>query len=159
MLRKNQNIQGQRECVHSTDKFFFARRPLVQSIAQTKSVEPSRLGFCGLLASNKEQPRPKSRRGSEAVSSLASGPRAGSLPWFDSPLVQGASRLRYTDKAQMQRPGHTGRKALATKKQPRPKAQPKNNHIFFPRSCLVVHATWSVIESEKDKSNHLHEFG
>ena len=34
----------------------------------------------------------------------------------DSPLVQGASRLRYTDKAQMQRPGHTGRKALATKK-------------------------------------------
>ena len=31
-------------------------------------------------------------------------------------LVQGASRLRYRDKAQMQRPGHTGRKALATKK-------------------------------------------
>ena len=44
------------------------------------------------------------------------GLRADSLPWFDSPLVQGASRLRYTDKAQMQRPGHTGRKALATKK-------------------------------------------
>ena len=44
------------------------------------------------------------------------GFRADSLPWFDSPLVQGASRLRYTDKAQMQRPGHTGRKALATKK-------------------------------------------
>ena len=58
----------------------------------------------------------KSRRCSEAVSSLASGPRADSLPWFDSPLVQGASRLRYTDKAQMQRPGHTGRKALATKR-------------------------------------------
>ena len=57
-----------------------------------------------------------SRRCSEAVSSLASGPRADSLPWFDFPLVQGASRLRYTDKAQMQRPGHTGRKALATKK-------------------------------------------
>ena len=57
-----------------------------------------------------------SRRCSEAVSSLASGPRADSLPWFDSPLVQGASRPRYTDKAQMQRPGHTGRKALATKK-------------------------------------------
>ena len=56
-----------------------------------------------------------SRRCSEAVSSLASGPRADSLPWFDSPLVQGASRLRYTDKAQMQRPGHTGRKVLATK--------------------------------------------
>ena len=31
--------------------------------------------------------------------------------------------------------------------------------IFFPRSCLVVHATWSVIASEKDKTNHLHEFG
>ena len=46
------------------------------------------------------------------------GLRADSLPWFDSPLVQGASRLRYTDKAQMQRPGHTGRKALATKKGP-----------------------------------------
>ena len=44
------------------------------------------------------------------------GLRADSLPWFDSPLVQGASRLRYTDKAQMQRPGHTGRKALAKKK-------------------------------------------
>ena len=46
------------------------------------------------------------------------GLRTDSLPWFDSPLVQGASRLRYTDKAQMQRPGHTGRKALATKKWP-----------------------------------------
>ena len=57
-----------------------------------------------------------SRRCSEAVSSLASGPWADSLPWLDSPLVQGASWLRYTDKAQMQRPGHTGRKALATKK-------------------------------------------
>ena len=45
------------------------------------------------------------------------GLRADRLPWFDSPLVQGASRLRYTDKAQMQRPGHTGRKALATKKE------------------------------------------
>ena len=44
------------------------------------------------------------------------GLRADSLPWFDPPLVQGASRLRYTDKAQMQRPGHTGRKALAKKK-------------------------------------------
>ena len=47
------------------------------------------------------------------------GLRTDSLPWFDSPLVQGASRLRYTDKAQMQRPGHTGRKALATKKKKR----------------------------------------
>ena len=57
----------------------------------------------------------KSRRCSKAVLSLASEPRADSLPWFDSPLVQGASQLRYTDKAQMQRPGHTGQKALATK--------------------------------------------
>ena len=24
--------------------------------------------------------------------------------------------------------------------------------LFFPRSCLVVHATWSVIASEKDKN-------
>ena len=24
--------------------------------------------------------------------------------------------------------------------------------FFFPRSCLVVHATWSVIASEKDKN-------
>ena len=46
-----------------------------------------------------------SRRCSEAVSSLASGPRADGLPWFDFPLVQSASRLRYTDKSQMQRPG------------------------------------------------------
>ena len=30
---------------------------------------------------------------------------------------------------------------------------------FFPRSCLVVHATWSVNENEKQKNNHLHEFG
>ena len=38
------------------------------------------------------------------------------IPQSTRPLVQGASRLRYTDKAKMQRPGHTGRKALATKK-------------------------------------------
>ena len=31
--------------------------------------------------------------------------------------------------------------------------------FFFPRSCLVVHATWSIIASEKDKTSHLHEFG
>ena len=66
-----------------------------------------------------------SRRCSEAVSSLASGPWADSLPWFDPPLVQGASRLRYTDKAQVQRPGHTGRKALATKKNIK-----ANKHLF-----------------------------
>ena len=63
-------------------------------------------GFRGVLAdavAKRYRPWPK-------------GLRTDSLPWFDSPLVQGASRLRYTDKAQMQRPGHTGRKALATKK-------------------------------------------
>ena len=43
------------------------------------------------------------------------GLRTDSLPWFDSPLVQGVSRLRSTDKAQCS-DGHTGRKALATKK-------------------------------------------
>ena len=31
--------------------------------------------------------------------------------------------------------------------------------FFFSESCLVVHATWSVIASEKDTPNHLHEFG
>ena len=31
--------------------------------------------------------------------------------------------------------------------------------FFFPRSCLVVNATWSVIKNEKDNTNHLHEFG
>ena len=41
---------------------------------------------------------------------------ANRQPQEKKTLVQGASRLRYTDKAQMQRPGHTGRKALATKK-------------------------------------------
>ena len=59
---------------------------------------------------------------------------ADSLPWFDSPLVQGASRLRYTDKAQMQRPGHTGRKALATKKR----------EIFFSCGCLLASMARSV---------------
>ena len=57
-----------------------------------------------------------SRRCSEAVLSLASGPRADSLPRFDSSLVQGASRLRYTDKAQMQQPGDMSQMALAQKK-------------------------------------------
>ena len=57
-----------------------------------------------------------SRRCSEAVSSMASGPWADSLPWFDSPLVQGARRLRYTDKAQTQRPGDMPQMALAQKR-------------------------------------------
>ena len=64
------------------------------------------------------------RRCSEAVSSLASGPRADSLPWFDSSLVQGVSRLRNTDEVQYtQRPGHLGQMAL--------------EHFFlFPASAL-----------------------
>ena len=37
----------------------------------------------------------------------------------DSRPGPGGSRPRYTDKAQMQRPGHTGRKALATRKKKR----------------------------------------
>ena len=58
------------------------------------------------------------RRCSEAVSFLASGPWANSLPWFDSPLVQGVSRLRNTDKVQYtQRPGHLGQMALEQKKE------------------------------------------
>ena len=65
-------------------------------------------------------PRSQPKKRADAVAKRyrpwPKGLRADSLPWFDSPLVQGASRLRYTDKAQMQRPGHTGRKALATKK-------------------------------------------
>ena len=59
------------------------------------------------------------RRCSEAVSSLASGLWADSLPWFDSPLVWGVSRLRNTDKVQhqyTQRPGHLGQMALEQKK-------------------------------------------
>ena len=46
------------------------------------------------------------------------GLRTDSLPWFDSPLVQGASRLQQI-KLKSQRPGHTGRKALATQKKGR----------------------------------------
>ena len=44
------------------------------------------------------------------------GLRTDSLPWFDFPLVQGASDCGVQMKLKSQRPGHTGRKALATKK-------------------------------------------
>ena len=44
------------------------------------------------------------------------GLRADSLPWFDSPLVQGASRLRYTDKAQIAATGPYWPKGARKKK-------------------------------------------
>ena len=44
------------------------------------------------------------------------GLRADSLPWFDSPLVQGASRLRYTDKAQVAATGPYWPKGARNKK-------------------------------------------
>ena len=44
------------------------------------------------------------------------GLRADSLPWFDSPLVQGASRLRYTDKAQVAATGPYWPKGAGNKK-------------------------------------------
>ena len=50
------------------------------------------------------------------------GLRADSLPWFDSPLVQGASRLRYTGKAQVAATGPYWPKGARNKKG-RPKTQ------------------------------------
>ena len=44
------------------------------------------------------------------------GLRTDSLPWFDSPLVQGASRLRYTDKAQVAATGPYWPKGARNKK-------------------------------------------
>ena len=44
------------------------------------------------------------------------GLRADSLPWLDSPLVQGASRLRYTDKAQVAATGPYWPKGARNKK-------------------------------------------
>ena len=44
------------------------------------------------------------------------GLRADSLPWFDSPLVQGTSRLRYTDKAQVAATGPYWPKGARKKK-------------------------------------------
>ena len=48
------------------------------------------------------------------------GLRADSLPWFDSPLVQGASRLRYTDKAQVAATGPYWPKGARNKKRYKP---------------------------------------
>ena len=73
--------------------------------------------FCLLTAVFSTEQKWANRRCSEAVSSLASGPRADSLPWFDSPLVQGVSQLRNTDKVQyIQRPGRLGQMALEQKR-------------------------------------------
>ena len=44
------------------------------------------------------------------------GLRADSLPWFDSPWSRARVDCGIQIKLKMQRPGHTGRKALATKK-------------------------------------------
>ena len=44
------------------------------------------------------------------------GLRTDSLPWLDSPLVQGASRLRYTDKAQVAATGPYWPKGARNKK-------------------------------------------
>ena len=44
------------------------------------------------------------------------GLRTDSLPWFGSPLVQGASRLRYTDKAQVAATGPYWPKGARNKK-------------------------------------------
>ena len=44
------------------------------------------------------------------------GLRTDSLPWFDSPLVQSASRLRYTDKAQVAATGPYWPKGARNKK-------------------------------------------
>ena len=41
----------------------------------------------------------------------------------------------------------------------RRKAPARLTPFFFPRSCLVVHATWSVIASEKDKAIHFMNLG
>ena len=85
-----------------------------------------------------------SRRYGVVVLPMAFRPDADSLPRFDSPLVQGASRdavhrLRLNT---MQRPGHTGRKALATKKKVlNPKcADPRGflceRHLGRPGRCI-----------------------
>ena len=92
-----------------------------------------------------------SRRCSEAVSSLAPGPRADSLPWFDSPLAQGASRLRYTDKAQR------SDRAILAERRPQQKKSHTHTHftLFFSlisqkasytHSCLttLIFQHWSL---------------
>ena len=56
------------------------------------------------------------------------GLRTDSLPWFDSPLVQGASRLRYTDKAQVAATGPYWPKGARNKK--------KASSCFILRSAI-----------------------
>ena len=69
------------------------------------------------------------------------GLRADSLPWFDSPLVQGASRLRYTDKAQVAATGPYWPKGARNKKDPLacPLGSPSailEQLFFFPASAF-----------------------
>ena len=56
------------------------------------------------------------------------GLRADSLPWFDSPLVQGASRLRYTDKAQIAATGPYWPKGARKKKRVERAPLPRKRH-------------------------------
>ena len=62
------------------------------------------------------------------------GLRADSLPWFDPPLVQGASRLRYTDKAQIAATGPYWPKGARKKK--------KSNRVLLDTTELRA---WSEI--------------
>ena len=59
------------------------------------------------------------------------GLRTDSLPWFDSPLVQGASRLRYTDKAQVAATGPYWPKGARNKKKTARAAQPERVVAFL----------------------------
>ena len=93
------------------------------------------------------QPIVHSRRCSEAVSSLASGPRADSLPWFDSPLVQGASRPRYTDKSSNAATGPYWPKGARNKK--------RHNQL---RTTLDAWA-WRILNLESQVSSTIRKAG
>ena len=81
--------------------------------------------------------RSHSRCCGEAVSSLAS-------PSFDSSLVQGASRLRYADEAQMQRPGDMPQMALAHSRKKRARAC-----SFFLLPVVALHLQSTRAAKEK----------
>ena len=85
---------------------------------------------------------------------MASGPWADSLPWFDSPLVQGASRLRYTDKAQTQRPGDMPQMALAHKNTN--KSQPVK--IIFGRLAAISRLCLVTQRSHATHLTHLKQY-
>ena len=69
------------------------------------------------------------------------GLRADSLPWFDSPLVQGASQLRYTDKAQIAATGPYWPKGARNKK----------NWLKWHSTFLTVLRRGSVDAIESDR--------